>query len=415
MTLDTQLRTQLTSAVDDTTVPPGLARTALAGGRARRRRRDLGGLALGVAAVVGGVLALPHVAPGTADTQVADSGRGSQAGLEWARSLPEGQAAALPFFGRGGLWSSGEVFAVPEEVNRSMAPQEVAGGWLVFLGAGESDIAVAVLSRDGTLRRLPSETWDHGMGDARVVVSPDGHRAALGRWVVDLDTMTTTEVPHQPRADGTDGYYTNLRMAGFTDEGLIYEGAPFDRGVGTPYLLGDDGSTVEIDPPDGYRDTHVPADALLVYDDTTDPTGTCVTGYVIEDAAWSPIGHGCADSTIQRTLSVSPDGHHLLTSDLPRVWDVRDGEWDEVDVPRDLVASWGEAWMYRAAWESDDSFVLPVADPWGGDGQVRGYDQTVQVVRCTVSTGVCERAGAEQDVRVTQTWSGSTMARFAAQ
>ena len=71
MTPDTQLRTRLRAAVDDTTVPPGLADAALVGGRRRRRRRTAGALALATAVVVGGVLVTPmlgqpDVGPGVA-------------------------------------------------------------------------------------------------------------------------------------------------------------------------------------------------------------------------------------------------------------------------------------------------------------------------------------------------------------
>ena len=107
MTIDTRLHAQLTAAVDDTTVPPGLAQSALAGGRSRRRRRALGGLAAVTAAVVGGVLLLPDTGPSARDVQPAQGRTSTAAALAWARSLPAGPAPALPFFGEGRLRQSG--------------------------------------------------------------------------------------------------------------------------------------------------------------------------------------------------------------------------------------------------------------------------------------------------------------------
>ena len=142
MTLDTRLHAQLTAAVDDTTVPPGLAQAALAGGRSRRRRRALGGVAGVAAAVVGGVLLLPDAGPSARDVHPAEGRSSTAAALAWARSLPEGPAPALPFFGEGGdLWSGGQRHDVPDEVNRTVAPRVVDGGWLVFVGQDEDDIA----------------------------------------------------------------------------------------------------------------------------------------------------------------------------------------------------------------------------------------------------------------------------------
>jgi hypothetical protein len=96
MSIDTQLRTQLTSAVEDTTVPPGLARGAMAGGRRRRRRRVVaGGLALATVVVATTVVAQLPGSPLGLDGEVASGASADLAdGLEWARSLPQGDAPA---------------------------------------------------------------------------------------------------------------------------------------------------------------------------------------------------------------------------------------------------------------------------------------------------------------------------------
>ena len=266
MTLDAQLRTRLTSAVDDTTVPPGLADAVLAGGRRRRRRRGAAGLALVTTAVVGGAMLLPQGGPTARDAQVADGGTvTSMVALRWARSLPQGDAPALPFFGAGGLWSEGQRYDVPAEVNRTYPPRGVVGGWLVLLGQDESQLSLAVLTPQGALRGLPSGAFTKGFGDARVEVSADGRRVAFGTEVVDVTNMQVTEVPHQPESDEQDGYYTGVRMVGFIDDALVYEGAPFKEGFGTNWLLRLDGSTVQVDPPTDHIGDDTPADYAVEY------------------------------------------------------------------------------------------------------------------------------------------------------
>ncbi len=416
MTLDTQIRTQLDSAVVDTTVPPGLARAALAGGRRRRHRRAAAGLALVTAAVVaGGAVLLPDAGPTARDGQVAGGGPvTSMVALRWARSLPRGAAPTLPFFGEGGLWSAGERHDVPAEVNRAYPPRSVAGGWLVMLGQDPARLALAVMSADGTLRDLPASTFAEGYGDSRVEVSSDGLRVAYGTWVVDLTTMRAAEVPHQPESDEQDGFYTGIRMVGFTGDGLVYEGAPYTEGFGRNWLLREDGSTVQVDPPTIHIGDDVPADVAVDYDYAADGSDTCVTAYVLQGDAWSQEGHGCLGHALGEALTVSPDRQWLITDDLPEVWNLRDGSWGTVDMPSNVGRAQMDAQLGGVVWESADSFLLPVADRWAGiTSPEPDFEQHAQVVRCTMSTGTCERAGDEQDITVSSTMWGTTELTFA--
>lgn len=416
MTLDTQLRTRLTYAVDDTTVPPGLARAALTGGRRRRRRRRAAGVvALVTAAVVGGALLLPNGGPSAREAQVADEGVTSMVALTWARSLPQGPAPSVPFYGAGGLWSDGAAHPVPESVNLAYPPRTVAGGWLVLLGKDESRLALAVLSADGSLRDLPAETFVEGFGDARVEVSADGRRVAYGTWIVDVETMQVTPVPHQPESSEADGYITAVRMIGFTDDGLVYEGAPFEQGLGATWLLHDDGTSVRVDPPgtSHIRDGN-PADVALDFDYAADNSDTCTAAYVLRDDAWVEDGYGCMGHYLGEALTVSPDRQWLITDDLPEVWNLQDGAWSTVEMPEGVGKAQMDAQMGGGVWETADSFLLPVADRWSGPTSPEpSFEQQVQVVRCTMSTGACERAGDEQDITVTSTMWGTNELRFA--
>jgi hypothetical protein len=415
MTLDTRLRTQLTSAVADTTTPPDLARAALAGGRRRRRRRTASALALAAAAVVGGAALLPDGGPQAVEGRVADGGNDMRAaGLTWARSLPKGADPALPFFGEGdALWSNGRRHHVPADVNRSMAPREVDGGWLVYLGEDYPDMRLAVLGQDGGLTPLPPAPG--GMDNAEAVaVSADGSQVAYDGLVVDLPSLATTELPHAPASDETDGYYTGIRVIGFGEEGLVYEAAPFDQGIGTLWVLHPDGSSAQVPLPE---DTHVPqggdADVAVAYDYASDDSDTCVTSWHLLDDAWQQQATGCMGHALGEALSVSPQGDWLLTDDMPAVWNLADATWDRIDMPASIGPEQMLAQGGGAVWESEDAFLLPVADRWTGPTTPEPtFDQVVQVVRCSLASGACERAGDLQRVHVTSTMWDSTALGF---
>lgn len=415
MTLDTQLRDRLTSAVDDTTVPPGLARTALAGGRRRRRRRTSGGIALATVAVVGGVLvapmlAQPDVGPGVASgVDLADP-----VAFDWAAALPEGADPDLPYFAYGTLWSAGQSVALPASVDVSVGPWTVEGGWIVMVGKAEADLAWALLSPDGGLRELPRETWENGLGMARFEVSPDGRTAATEQWMVDVTTMTATVLPHSPTSPDDDTYATQVRPKGFTDQGLVYEAAPYDEGIGTTWLLRPDGTTAQVGLPD---DTHIPdgspGDVSVAYDYAADSSDTCITSHRLTDGRWVEDGSGCLGRALGEALSISPDGRWLVTDDLPRVWDLEAGEFGEVDMPREVGASRGAGLVGGIVWESADSFLMPVPDRTseGASGPV-DFDQFVHVVRCRMSTEACELAVSVEN-RVVSDGMSSTEFRFA--
>jgi hypothetical protein len=422
MTLDTRLRHELDAAVAETTTPPGLARAALSGGRARRRRRrrrTTGALALATAAVVGGVLLLPGSGPRAIDEEVASGGGGGEgmraAGLAWARSLPEGEPPALPFFGEGdALWSDGQPYDVPTEVNRSMAPSAVDGGWLVHLGEDYDDMRLAVLGTEGVLTALPPGPG--GLDNPQAVaVSADGARVAYDSLLVDLATGDTTELPHAPEQQTQGGYYTDVRVIGFVDQGLVYEASPYEEGIGTTWLLRDDGTTVPLDPP-GHIGDDSPADSVVAFDYAADDSDTCVTSYVLRDESWEMAGEGCMGQYLGEALTTSPDHRWLITDDLPRVWNLADGEWGRVDMPEGIGPEQMMAQGGGAVWEDDDTFLLPIADRWMGPTSPEPtFDQVVQVVRCSLATGECERAGGVQRLHVTSTMWDNTELELAAQ
>ena len=418
MSIDTVLRTQLTSAVEDTTVPPGLARGVVARGRRRRRRRAVaGGVALASVAVVAGTL-LPLPGGGLGlDGDVASGTSADLAdGLAWARSLPEGAPPELPFFGEGGLWSDGQMYdTLGDEVSPDHPPREVAGGWLVATGQDEEQLALAVMAPDGSLRRLPGGTVLAGAGHKGIKVSPDGRRAAYGTWLVDLTTMQATSLPHLPASTSADGYGTGTRMVGFTEEGLVYEGAPYDEGFGTTWLLRDDGTTARVEPP---RDSHISdtdaASVAVRYDSHAGGTDTCMTTYRLRGTSWDEWRSDCMGQPLGEALGVSPGVEWLITDDLPRVWSIADGRWDRLDMPVGLGRAQMDAQRGGAVWESDDTFLLPFADRWTGPVSPEPeFFQHVQVVRCSLSTLTCERAGEEQYLPVVTTMWGTSQVAFA--
>lgn len=415
MTANT-LHERLAAAVDDTTTPPGFSQSVLRAGRGRRRRRTTVAGVVVTVAVVGGALLLQPSDQVGREASVASSG--SQADpvtFEWAASLPEGSAPALPYFADGSLWSGEQRTTLPSTVDRTVGPWAVSTGWIVMTGERERDLAWALLSPDGTLRSLPATTYEDGLGLARVEVSADGRQVALGQHVVDVETMEVMRVPHAPENASRDGFMTDVRAVGFTEQGLVYEAAPYRDGLGTTWLLADDGETTRIDPP---RGTHIrdgsPGDIAVRFDYNADESDTCITSYRLVAAAWSEEGSGCMGRGLGEAHSISPDGRWLLTDDPSRVWDLPTGEFVDVDVPGDVVEAGGEGLVAGARWESDDTFLVPVSDRSVREGSTTvDFDQQVQVVRCTVSTGSCERAGDVVDNRVVAGLMATTEFRFA--
>lgn len=421
MSIDTRLRAQLTSAVDDTPVPPGLAQQAVTGGRRRRRRRNLAGAAAlaAVAVVATSVVQLPGVGSLGRGGDVASGTSADLAdGLAWARSLPQGMAPTLPFFGEGGLWSDGRMYDVPEAVNYAYPPRHVYHGWLVVTGHDDEQLALAVLGYDGSLRELPGGTFVEGVGDTRsAAVSADGMRVAFRDLVVDVDTLEWTRLPHQPDgAVGSDGYATEIRIVGFTDDGLVYQGAPFEEGFGSTWLLRDDGTTAPVEPPE---DSHISdtdsADVAVRFDHDDDNTDTCMTTYRLSGTAWDEWRSDCMGESLDEALGVSPEAEWLLTDDLPRVWDIVDGRWRRLDMPVGVGPAQMNAQRGGAVWETDDKFLLAFADRWAGPTSPEpDFVQHVQVVRCSARTLTCERAGDEQVLPVVTTMWGTSQLAFAA-
>lgn len=412
MTLDTQIRRQLASAVEDTTVPPGLARTALSGGRRRRRRRTTGGLALLTAAVVGGAFLVPSLGAPPPQPYASNGGAlADPAAFRWAGTLTDGPAAAIPYFAYGRLWSGGASVGLPDSVDVSVGPWAVDGGWIVLTGRAGADMRLAVLGPQGRiLATLPEGPG--GLGDAiSVDVSADGTQVAYNGLLVDLPTMDTTELPNS--LPGLDDGTGSVRPRGFTAQGLVYEAAPYAGGVGTTYVLRPDGSAVAAPLPEK---THIPdnspGDVAVGFDYTADEPDTCVTSYHLSGSTWVEDGTGCMGQYLEEALAVSPDGRWLLTDDLPRVWDLQEGEFVSVDIPRKVVASRAPDLVGGIVWETDDTFLLPVADrtSQGATGRV-DFDQFVRVVRCRISTGACELANLIEN-RVVVDGTTSTEFRF---
>lgn len=378
MTIDSQIRDRLRAAVDDTTAPPAFAVSVLQRGRARRRRRyAAAGIAAVVAATAGAVL-LPQAAPVAREGKAASTGR-DEAALAWARSLPAGPAAKLPYFGEGGVRDGDTVVPIPDDVNRWYVPRAVDGGWVVVLGTRNGGIDPAVLSADGNLRPLPAYNDDHY--GTSVVVSPDGSQVAYGDLVVDVASGEATRLPD----DAT-------RPVAWSQEGLVFQS---DGVKGSPRLLLPNGTSVTMSMPAGASfDDSGPADLLVGY--VHEAADTCTTTWSMVDRMWVERPAHCMGRALGELVDASPDGRWLLTDDLPEVWDLQAGVFATIDVPS-AVAEQG-SWLGLGGWESDDTFVMPFFDQWVHDELVPegGFEQRMQIVRCTMSTGECERAGEEQ-------------------
>ncbi len=400
--LEERLKRDLSAATHDVEAPVGFAHEALRSGRRLRRRRTSALVAAGVAAVVAGALLVPTAGSGGGDENGVDAARsGSAEQLEWAESLPEGPAPALPFYSDAGLRDGDTVVEVPDGVDTSRVPQRVSRGWLVMLRTRAPEVAPAVLFADGSLDPLPPYPDRQDAGWSPAFVSVDGTQVAYGNRVVDIaHNLDTTEIPHDPAMvePADPKYFTSLRISGWSDVGLVYEGAPTFEGIGTEWLLRPDGSTVELGAP---GDAQAPswdgrvfsfgrgvAGYALTYD-YSEKNNTCAVLSKVTPDGWVGAGTRCLGRYLGESLDLSPDGHWLLTDELPEIWDVENGEWVSFDVPKGVLADEDFEWLGAAGWESNDALLIPLSTG----------KQTVQVVRCTVSTASCQKAGAE--VRLT--------------
>ncbi len=397
--MNTQIEERLTrglrKAVDDVEASVGFAHDALTAGRRRRRRRTTTLVAGGVATAVAVVLLVPGTGadngpgPATGRASIDPSAR-----LEWARSLPKGPAPVPPMFTDAGLRDGNALVDVPAEVDTSRPPQKVAGGWLVMLRTDAPEVAPAVLNTDGHLDRLPPYPDPQGGGWSGAFVSGDGLRVAYGNRVVEVLTLNTSAIPHDPAdvEEPSTKWDNSLRISGWSAEGLVYRGAPTHEGWGTEWLLRDDYSTVELGDPKSkvFSFANGVAGLGLTYD-YSEKKNTCATLSTLTARGWESGESHCMGRYLGEALDLSPDGRFLLTDDLPEIWDVAKGEWVSLDAPDGLLADPDFQWLVAAGWEGDDTLLLPIS---GGEGAGR---QTIQVVRCTVTTD-CERAGAEVEL-----------------
>lgn len=403
--IEDYLHTEMRAATRNIEVDPQLVFTALSHGR-RRRRARLGLAAAGsVAAVTAIGVALPGLL-GLGSQTLTPHARGGGEALQWASRLPQGEHAKLPHFASGELHDGRTTVAVPDDVNTSVPARRVDGGWVVVTGEIYPDLTPAVLAPDGTLSPLP--TYRPGSEDARqtvtgtVLASPDGDFVAYGDQVLEIATGEVTEIPHDPAdAPDTDPEYANtLGLTGWSEEGLVYTGAPQREGFGTEWLWEPGREPVRLSGPDEGAPRSMGGSATgwsLGIRYTDQETDTCTTMHRLEAGSWSQVGdEQCMGQYLGEALDVSPDGRWLLTDDLPRVWNLRDGEWAAIEeLPGDLIRDSGEYWMGDIGWE-DREHVLFNATEWpdtfGADGPVRLRSI---VVRCSVTSGECERAGEE--------------------
>ncbi|WP_248580142.1 hypothetical protein [Nocardioides sp. InS609-2] len=395
--MDTQLEERMKRDLFNVTraveAPVGFAHEALRLGRQRRRRRTGTLIACGAVAAFTGAMLVPALGSEGGRRIASDpASKVPSAQLEWARSLPQGPMPALPMWTDDGLRDGETRVVVDGRVDTARPAQRVVGGWLVMLRTDAPELAPAVLSADGALRPLAPYPDEVNGGTGVAFVSPDGREVAYGNRVVDVVTDDLTDIPHDPLLLERPSlkYANSLVIAGWSDEGLVYSGVPTSEGMGTEWLLRPDGSTVRLGAPGSdVRSSAGGTAGLAMTYDYGEKQNTCTTSYALRDAKWLKGATGCLGRYLGESLDLSPDGRWLLTDDLPELWDVQNGEWTSFDAPGDVLADDHFEWLGAAGWESDDALLIPL-----NDGETAGK-QTIQVVRCTVSTGACEKAGTK--------------------
>jgi hypothetical protein len=331
--------------------------------RQHRQRTTWIGVAAAIVAVVAGASLIPLT---RSDDNGVDAPQPrptvSQYPLDWAKSLPIGPPTELSYIARGTLRSGDAAIPLPGDGSEVWGTLD--GGWVVFIEYDDKrgippDTFYGVLAADGTIDRLPADPYSRAVQVN--ALSPDGTLFAEGQALIDVDSRTI--VGRLP----ANAYFSYE----WTDAGLIYSG----RRENSPWWLWNPGRPpIELGAGlDGVVTTS--ARTLM----TT--SGCTQVAQLHSDGSMTPIFATCIEG---RHLSLSPSGTYLLTRDFNVITASTGSVEPFPGIPEDVME---HTWVW---WEDDDHFLVSAEGPaMGGPGGPRH----AILVRCSVSTHDCERAG----------------------
>jgi|RhiMethySRZTD1v2_1073278.scaffolds.fasta_scaffold17500_7 hypothetical protein len=352
--------------------------------RKHRRQATWIGVAVATVALVAGASLVPLT---RSENHGADAPRphptSSQYPLDWAKTLPAGPPTDLSYIARGVLHSGDLEIPLP---HFKPAPDSLPGWWYGLYGKTRDgwlisvtrynrqgmpgDRTYGVLTASGSFERLPSVL---AKGDAQVeALSPDGGLFADGGALIDVDSRTV--VGQLPK--------NAVYASEWTDAGLLYNGWPnaINRVTNPSYWLWNPGSAP------------IRLDADLRWEVTTSArTWLTANGcrqlvQLQADGSMTPVHPTC---TKHRPLSLSPRGTYLLTQDFS-VITTGDGNAEPFAGVPEAVVQRGVVW-----WEDDDHFIVSAEGTDSTRGSVgdSGGPRHAILVRCSISTYECERAG----------------------
>jgi hypothetical protein len=356
--LEERLRQALRDGETSVMASADLAVVTAARGRGVLRRRRLiaaASLAGAVAVVLAvGAVLLPQRSPsGEPPATGSDDAPGSVQGDRWVMSLPTGASPRTAYVAGTTVYLPGHVVRLRQYVDVTPIGEAVAG--TVVLGRQtEVSSEYLLIGSDGHSRAIAAGTANGATGAA---VSPDGRYLAHGRDIMNVSTLS--EVAHLP--------HDAVEVTGWTSAGVAYLDKDQREWLWEPggqpwrldHLVWFPGPTSV-----GVRLSGECPRVVLVHsrDDLTESANRCAAADI---------------------LTVSPDGRWLLTKDL-QVIDARDGStrW----LAHGPLAG-PTATSEGTVWEDDTHLLASV--PVAGTSSYPGVEA---LVRCEVSTGVCERA-----------------------
>lgn len=283
---------------------------------------------------------------------------------EWAHLLPEGAPPAVPFALGTTLYDRSHRVSFPSGSTGGGVVGRVQGGWLILVEQVRTSPYrfrswFGVLTPSGDFTRLPESR--SGLYVQEAAVDPDGALVAT-EVVVDVATNdVVTEVPNLPGS---------LMALGWSPLGITYDSSGSEGTRGTwVWDPGDDPVRTDVELSQVVPgSTHALAGGRFG-DDCSDVVDVRSSG------GTRRLWRGCGDDS---PVVLSPDGQHAITRD-GGIIDVRTGSVDRIE-------GVGPALPGGIGWEEDEHILFHVRG--SGDGEV-------VIVRCSITTLTCERAGNE--------------------
>lgn len=311
--------------------------------------------------------AVPRPSPGDSAPTTTD---GKPAVSEALAALPLGEPARKPFVIDTTLYDSGKTVRLPG--TRGDVYGRVDGGWLVRVdhdersSGGTYTSELGVLDASGELRVLASQ--DRGPTTDHVALSPDHEQVFIRGDVVDIASGELVD----RLADKVTQTY------GWNETGIVYlSGASRRTSIWAP----------------GEAPQPLNREIGFVGTQSTRALASFSCRWPVELSATGQLTTiGTRDCDEPSGIELSPDGRHVITVDgllgAIAVDDRTVTEFRGLAPVRDRIAVAVQDWRLRLlpGWEDDEHVLIPVSpDPRGGG--------PIQVVRCAVPSGQCERAG----------------------